>query len=101
MGLGKVYNVPETEPRSSIAIGRTLFMPSSGSELGTQKVFYAIKSRHPELTDEQVHQMVDVVLDQVAKRIGSGDALAFFRLDEDDKAEVITYSLEPRTRKTK
>ena len=76
-------------------------MTSGGSDLGTQKVFYAIKSRRPELTDEQVNQMVGVVLDQVAKRIGSGDALAFFHLDENDQAEVITYSIEPRNRKQK
>lgn len=76
-------------------------MASGGTELGTQKVFYAIKSRHPELTDEQVNQMVSVVLDQVAKRIGSGDALAFFHLGENDQAEVITYSMEPRTHKQK
>ncbi len=76
-------------------------MTSGGSELSTQKVFYAIKSRHPELTDEQVSKMVDVVLDQVAKRIGAGDALAFFHLGEDDQAEVITYSMEPRNRKQK
>ena len=70
-------------------------MSSNANKIvGTQKIYYAIKSRRPELTHNQVEQKIEVVLDQVAKRIGSGDALAFFHLGDDDQAEVITYSLE-------
>ncbi len=69
-------------------------MPDSDMPLGSLRLFYSIKSRFPHLSDDEISEIYDVVLDEVAKRIGSGDSLAFFRLDGDGRAEVITYALE-------
>jgi predicted signal transduction protein with EAL and GGDEF domain len=69
-------------------------MPNSKMSEGSLRLFYSIKSRFPHLEDSVVNEVCDVVLDEVAKRIGSGDSLAFFRLDGDGRAEVITYALE-------
>lgn len=62
--------------------------------MGVNQVVYAIKSRHPHLSEEEAHKASYLVLDEVAKRIGSGESLAFFRLDERGRAEVITLGLE-------
>jgi hypothetical protein len=61
---------------------------------GYLRLAYSIRSRFPHLGNEEVNEIADVVLDEVAKRIGSGDSLAFFRLDSEGHAEVVTYALE-------
>jgi len=65
---------------------------------GARQLHYAIKSRFPHLRDGEVDRIGNAVLDEVSKRIGLGDSLAFFRLNADGKAEVITYALEHEKR---
>ena len=48
-----------------------------------ESIFFAIKSRHPQLTDSEVEKLYSQILDQVAKHIGGGDQLAFIRMKED------------------
>lgn len=61
---------------------------------GAKQLYYSIRSRYPDLEDQKVRQIGNIVLDEVSRRIGSGDSLAFFRLSPEGQAEVITYSLE-------
>ena len=60
-----------------------------------QRLIFAIKSRFPDISDEEVEGVYSMILDEVAKRIGAGDELAILQSNEEsDEVEVTPFEID-------
>ena len=59
----------------------------------------AIMSRRPDLTEAKAKEVYSLLIDEVAKRIGSGDQLAFLKMNEDLEVEITPIEIDKLKKK--
>ena len=59
----------------------------------------AIMSRRPDLTEAKAKEVYSLLIDEVAKRIGSGDQIAFLKMNEDLEVEITPIEIDKLKKK--
>lgn len=69
--------------------------------VGSSRSIRAIKRRYPDLSDKEPERLLSIVVDEVGKRIGRGEQIAFLRTNPDGTAELTVLGLEILNKKEK
>jgi hypothetical protein len=72
---------------------------SSSFQIFNNTLLDAIQKRNPHLSDEEVREITDRVLQEMASRLSQGEDLAFLRASADGSIDfsVINFQFRPRT----